>query len=320
MLRISKTILWIAAVGAGAYLLICVAANLWLQSSRVQERLRDVASEALDIPVDVGRTYYLPWSGVTLRNIRAQSETPDTPKLTAHSLTLRIRLLPLLQKKVRIQEIRLDQPRLAWKQAADGTWKGFDHPPRIPDIIVPQQPVAETDMETEKPTAPPSFQVNVVKALIRDGEVVLSFADGKEFIAISGIDMETLVANEKVVSGNASIEKVQFSKRATLEKVRAPFHLENGLLTMDGLRAKWAGGKISGFAELRVTKPGIPFKSKLKLVDIELRDLLAEAGIPSGETEGALNGLAELRGTLMDVNDLEGTGFLDLHQGPHGDL
>jgi len=328
VLRFSKTILWFLAVLLGAYVIACVAANLWLQSARVQERLRAVTSEALGIPVSVGRAFYFPWSGVTLRGIRAEEESPDSPKLTASDLRLRFELLPLLQKQFRIQEIRIIRPLLTWKQSDDGRWRSRPPAPVRTESLTAQpddaaRPAVPTPPPTGEPASgsvparqtPETFRVEVLHARISDGEAVFLRRDGGELLRVKDIQIEGALGKDGILQGKLEVDETRFPPAILLRDAKANFSFNGSVLSLTQIRAHWAGGKIVGDAEILPRERGQPFDARLRLKDIELRQLLADAGIEQGDTEGVIVGNADLAGRMDDAGSLAGQGFLQLQSG-----
>lgn len=114
---------------------LLLAANLYVQSQAVQQRIRHALSVALRMPVSVKKTTVTPWEGLRIDGITAHPEAPGAPPpdkpdatsadyLLASSFRVRFALGPLLlHKQFVIAEVLLDQPKIAWAQDEEGRWQ-----------------------------------------------------------------------------------------------------------------------------------------------------------------------------------------------------
>ena len=121
----------VAAFVLGSLLLL--AANLYVQSHGVQQRIRVAVEAGLQVPVRLQKTTVTPWEGLRLDGIAvcpgeldglnppAANRPPDF--LTAASFRVRFAWWPLLtQGSLVIERVLLDRPHLAWQQDDDGRW------------------------------------------------------------------------------------------------------------------------------------------------------------------------------------------------------
>ncbi len=127
---------YVVSASVAAFIVGCVlllAANLYVQSQAVQQRIRQTLSAALRMPVSVKKTTVTPWEGLRIDGITAHPESAEPPiqpeatpvdYLLASSFRVRFALWPLLtRKELIIDEVLLDQPTVAWAQDAEGRWQ-----------------------------------------------------------------------------------------------------------------------------------------------------------------------------------------------------
>ena len=155
---------WYAvSASVGALVVGCVlllAANLYVQSQVVQQRIRHALSTALRMPVSVRKTTITPWEGLRIDGITAHPEAPEpsggetgspVDYLLASSFRVRFAMWPLFVRgQVIIEEVLLDGPKVAWAQDGEGRWQ---LPP--PPGSAPKRPGARGQPKAAK-TGPPA--------------------------------------------------------------------------------------------------------------------------------------------------------------------
>ena len=127
---------YVVSASVVAFILGCVlllAANLYVQSQVVQQRIRRALSMALRMPVSVKKTTITPWEGLRIDGLTAHPVSPEpfakddsasADYLLASSFRVRFALWPLIaRRECVIKEVLLDQPKVAWAQDEDGRWQ-----------------------------------------------------------------------------------------------------------------------------------------------------------------------------------------------------
>ncbi len=139
----------VAVLILGSVLLL--AANLYVQSVMVQQRIRQALMTTLHMPVTIRKTTITPWEGLRIDGLTVGADVTAPPPaaagemapadfLTADSFRVRFALWPLLQRQFVVTLLWLDRPQLAWAQNADGHWQ-------FP-------PAAEINRHHKKPPSP----------------------------------------------------------------------------------------------------------------------------------------------------------------------
>ena len=141
--------------------LLLLAANLYVQSHSVQQRIREAVEGSLKMPVHLQKTTLTPWDGLRLDGVVLRPEEPDvadtTPKdrapdfFTASSFRVRFAWWPLIaRQRVEVERVLLDKPRIVWQQDDDGHWS---FPPGQDRVrLAEAKELARENAETITPT------------------------------------------------------------------------------------------------------------------------------------------------------------------------
>ena len=121
MKKVSKAILIGLAVVLVLVVALVVGLNLYIQSPGAQARIQEELSKALRLPLKITNTSVTPWSDLRITGISIPNG--DANFLEATSFSARYRLLPLLDGKLIITEMRVENPKVVWQQNAEGKWK-----------------------------------------------------------------------------------------------------------------------------------------------------------------------------------------------------
>jgi AsmA protein len=128
MSRAPKVILFAVGGFVGLPVLIVLALLLFVDANAYKPRLEAAASMALGMDVSVGGRLAIdfpPGLHVTLQDVNIRNR--GTNLVRAKQASLGIDLLPLLQKKIRIGKIALQQPRISIERDHDGIFN-FEQP------------------------------------------------------------------------------------------------------------------------------------------------------------------------------------------------
>ena len=122
----------VAAFVLGSLLLL--AANLYVQSHGVQQRIREALEASLKMPVSLQKTTVTPWDGLRLDGVVLRTEEADDTGSAPQGRARQISFMPtsfrvqfawwplVTQRRVVIERVLLDKPRLVWQQDDDGRW------------------------------------------------------------------------------------------------------------------------------------------------------------------------------------------------------
>ncbi len=340
--KVSKAILiGLAAVAVLGGALV-VGLNLYIQSPGAQARIQEELSKALRVPLKITNTSVTPWSDLRISGISIPNG--DANFLEATSFTASYRLLPLLDGKLIITEMRVENPKVIWSQNAEGKWR-LPEPeeaatiaeqrsppvtapeatpspePAIPGVAPAAVPVPEKALaKKEKPPRVPKkkdFAVIINRFEVKNGAFDLLDQDRRPVAVFSGVNMIYTTLTEEKVEGTANIGKVVWADGLTLDNVRTPFSFlhEDRELSLPEITATLGGGAVRGrFLSRGKGKQNI-FNSAVKFDRVDLNRLFVQSGGEAAQVSGELDGDLEVRGEANRKDKLTGAGKLTLRDG-----
>lgn len=334
VLIILCTITGIAGIGI-------LAANLYIQSKPTQRKIELKLSETLRMPLEIQRTSLTPWGGLSITGITVPQSQPAGGGnfFDAQECSIHFRFFPLFQRKLVIDQILLDEPKVVWIQNAKGQWvfpeitQPEPEPPPEPMESPSASPTPETGTVPPVPGAPavspepvppevraPSpqvkpFEVVMSRLKIRNGSFDFSDAAGNRVALFSEVNVDVPSARPDFVEGNAECEKISFRDRVFAGDLKTHFSYSKERLALAGLNARIADGNVSGDLILRTSEPKSPFTADVKLEKVDLNRLIAEAGGPWDQASGALSGYLDVYGEAGDSKSVAGTGHVELSHG-----
>lgn len=164
--------LWKIGVGllvvAGIVLIaLSVLVKLFVTPERVKAALLPLAEQALHRQITLGEVKVGLFTGIELKALTVSDPGEGEPFVTADRVLLRFQLLPLLAKRVIIDEITLERPQIRLIRRTDGAYN-------ISDLLTPKTaaPSSETAVPAEEATP---LYVLVTTAKIDNGR--LTFID-----------------------------------------------------------------------------------------------------------------------------------------------
>lgn len=308
MKKLSKAIL--LALGAllvlGVFGLFCV--NLYIQSPRTQDQIRDQLSRTLRMPLKITNTSLSPWSGLRITGLTIPHG--DGTFLEAGSFVASYRALPLLAGKLVVPEMSVDRPKVIWRQNAEGKWKlpALEKTASIPDENKPPEPAAEKKAKS-------GFTVVIGNFVVKSGAIDLVDKDGQHAAVFTDVNMTYTTLTETLVEGTATIGRIVWADSLTLENVRAPFKYANGEFTLPELTATLGGGPVRGSYRAQPDAPKSPFEAAVTFDQVNLDRLATAAGWKPGQAGGIAAGKINLRGDMTRSERAEGTGQFQLRDG-----
>ncbi len=332
MKRIAKIFLGGLAGVIGLLILLLVGVNIYLQSAAVQTRVRLATAQAFGSPVEVRRTLYTPWGGLTLSGLSVADPTVPTAKMMqASRFSVKFEFLPLLQRRFVISEINLTDPTFILRQTEDEKWvvvppatliQENPSPPRPPTPPPPPRlPAGSADSAPSKTTRPapaaPAYTVELQKFSIRRGAVLLTDRRGRPVVRLDDVRIEGQMRPEdNAVSGEIRINELSFVDRIHPRKLRAEFVQSGTKLSVTEIKAALAGGAIRGEFFVVTPRRGQPeFDLQLRLDDISVPELISEAHGDGNGAKGILQGDFRLKGTPPDQSSFVGGGQFSLTEG-----
>ncbi len=328
MSSIAKPILITLGALAAAYAVLVLLVNIYLQSSDVQARLREALSRVAGMPSEVNRTYYTPWSGLTVSGITLPSQTDSkTPLLEVQSLKASIRLTSFLQGRIQIRSISIASPILVMRQNANGSWSpAYKTTKAHTPESLPSSALSAPGTSEQKPlvvgTPTPSVQgpilersnepsidtpqITIESLRIRNGRAVFTDSKNKHVLELKGIQVDSPSITDGAISGTFRIQQAIIVGSLKPRKFTGTFEWSNGHLAIPEIQAELAEGRLGGNFTLSPI-PTPDFALNLFLQDVSVKKLAEDAGYESEGSRGQLSGKLLLTGAPANKATYKGT-------------
>lgn len=116
------------AVGVLALLMLTmvVLVKVLITPERIKMVLIPRAEQALQRPIEIGDVEISIFSGILLKDLVIREKTGDTVFIAADTVSLDYQFWPLLQKRLVVDEVLLDQPKIRVERLADGNFNFSD--------------------------------------------------------------------------------------------------------------------------------------------------------------------------------------------------
>jgi uncharacterized protein involved in outer membrane biogenesis len=305
-LKILLIIVVVLALLAGAGLFL---ANRYLQSPDFKDTALATARQALGSEVQLADLNVSLFSGVALRGIKVANPTGfDGNLMEAQAFVLRYRLLPLLQKRVEISQLTLDQPTITLVKNEAGAWN------------YEKLGAAKTGGETVGSGAGPTahaggVDISLSRLAMNNGHVVMRQADGKVLVDVSGIRISSsaeLTGNRLTGTGEAQIDTLNIAQALFTRSLRTPIVIRPEEVKLAPLTGKLADGELTGGLTLTLS-PAFAYGVDLQITGGDVVKLLQEAGAKPALT-GHLQGQTKVTGT-SGIETITGDGKFAIHNG-----
>ncbi len=284
-------VLALALVGAGIYY-----TNRYLQSPAFKEQVLKVAREELGADVRIDSFQASLFSGVELRGVTIGNPAGFAGNLlTADAFILRYRLLPLLSRRVEIEQLSLDKPVITFTQNDKKEWnyESIGAKGSAPNPT----PVASTPAPTKSETAAP-LDIVLSKLALTQGAVSLVSDKGKAVVNLEGINFSSavsLIDNKLAGTGKAGIDKINLADALFVEKVATSVTLGSDEVKLAPLSGKLADGTLAGDISVKFSD-GLKYTVNLQVKDADVAKFLQEAGTKP-VMSGKLTAATALAGT-----------------------
>ncbi len=329
----------VAAIILGSVLLL--AANLYVQSQTVQQRIRQALTSTLRMPVTIRKTTVTPWEGLRIDGISARTEGVTHPAepdfLQAESFRVRFALWPLLQRQLVVDLVWLDKPNLAWAQDPDGRWQFPPNPdaerrhkkpapapaPPAPSAISPPPAVATTSPLPEPSSTPPlarpprrpeGFTVALDKFRLRHGNLDFLNARHRSIGQFEDVNLDGHLSSADHAMGVVTCDKVTLIHPGlALTKVHSDLVFDrNEGLTFNDAGAAFAGGWVAVNCHIGTREPGSPFSLNCDMEKVDLHQLLQQVTKHLELLEGSLRGKISVNGASGQTESRTATGRFEL--------
>jgi len=144
--KLTLPLILIAALGLG-YLIATLVLNHYLSEERLRVMLIDPAEAQLGRKVDIGSIDVSLFSGIDIEDIAIHGKNPGEDFISIAAFHLTYKLLPLLQKRLVITQISIDQPTFNLSRDANGAFNIADLSLKPKKVERENLPPEEQDVE-----------------------------------------------------------------------------------------------------------------------------------------------------------------------------
>lgn len=302
-----------------------LAINVYVESDAIRTKLEAKLTSTLRMPCRITTASFTPWRGVRITGVTiAQPARPDVGNfLEASGFTASLKMAPLLSRKLVVKELVIDEPQVVWVQNPEGNW-------RLPTVAKEEREQMESPAESEDEPAPTTltgvepgaeapprkpFEILVDQFSIKHGSFVFLDPDQRSIASMSDVNVESRVANSRDVQGKALCAKIAIQDVVFLANLQTPFSYIAEELALPEMSATVAGGDVRGGFTLKTTEKDSPFTCDVKFDQVDLNQVVTEAGGLPGQAAGRLSGYLDLYGRIRDAKTCVGGGRIMLAEG-----
>ncbi|MBI2119799.1 MAG: AsmA family protein [Elusimicrobia bacterium] len=273
-----------------------------LPPEKVKEFLALQVNQKLKRELTLGEIKIGIFSGISIKDF-ALSESPNFKNGTfveSKNFTLKFQLLPLLQKKVLIDEITLESPKVRIVQNKDGKTFNFS------DLVSSSAAAQKTEKTVKESSPDQPIALMLSKAKISKGKIEFVDKSPKKIkIVISPLDINitgTALNKPMLVECSFTLDSLLLGKnlagtlstKANLDLPKQSVEIENFKWKMNALTLELKG-KIENFQ-----KPLFEISSQIK--DLNLKELSPWVVLPKTvELSGSPQIGVNLKGTQEDL-------------------
>lgn len=270
-----------------------------LDTPEFQKTVLEQAKAAVGADVRVADMKISLLSGVTLRGIAVANPAPfPGDLLTADAFVLRYKLLPLLAGRVEVERLSLEKPALGLLMDA----KGVFNYEKLGAKTSPGSAAAPASATA--PSVP--LKIVLSRLSVDDASVTMTDHTKARLLSLEDADFTSAFEVESGVargSGQATVKTVNVADMLFVRGVGAPLTVSKEEVKLAPIRAKAAGGDVSGTVTVRL-KGGFRYVADVQVKGASVQTLLQEAKSAAGVT-----------GTLEAKATFEGTGGLPTLKG-----
>lgn len=162
---------------------LLVLVKVFVTPERVKAVLLPVAEKALQRPVDLGNIRVGLFSGIELSELTISEHGEKEPFIAADRVVLRFQLLPLLARRVVIDEIALEHPVIRVIRQMDGSFS-------FSDLLTPDKAADPQEMAPKPGSEDHAFSLLVTSARISNGQLILIDRQSAASIELNGMQLE----------------------------------------------------------------------------------------------------------------------------------
>lgn len=248
--------------------------NHYLQSPACKQAVLAAAKQSLGSEVKIADMKISIFSGIRLHGVTiANPPGFDGQLLTAKAFVLRYRLLPLLSRRLVIEELALEQPKIVLCKNEKGDWN-YDK--------LGGAPAEKPPPATSAGGASMAGGINVTlsKLALTDGTVAMLGASNKPLVQVEQINVTTavdLTGSKLSGRGQAKLGLLNIAQALYIRQAGAPVSVSSREVKLSPVSGQLAGGTIGGTVAVQLAG-GFKYGADLQITGSDVATVLKEAG------------------------------------------
>jgi len=316
---IAKPFLFMGTILLGIFLLLLFAANLTLQVSGIQDRIRSTLTSSLGTPISFKSVFLNPAGGIRLDRVIV-TPTEQLATASADSLTVYISWADLLKGDLAPEAISLNHPAAILKIGSSSTTTT----PKLPALLsqtLTATPSAigvnTTSSPAKQPQEPESKKSSLPLDLaswlhllsIQHGECSVLDEGSHPVLRLNDLNAHEgkggmkIMATSAVISDSLIVHDLSASGQAEAGPKGATLMLQN-------ISAIMGEGRLTGALRCGLPPSSPDYNCSLQLSAASLRKLLGDASLGSPSAEGQIDGDFTVSGTIGIEATMTGKGSL----------
>ncbi|MBI5686363.1 MAG: AsmA family protein [Verrucomicrobia bacterium] len=277
-------------VGGGVWYL-----NGYLQTPEFKEKVLAAARDSLGTEVKIADMNVSLFSGVRLKGIVVGNPPGFAGSLlAADSFVLSYNLVPLLSRRVEVEQLSANKPVVTLARNEKGEWN-YDKLGVAAGGAPAAKPAAQS---AAGESGAPALDLALSKLAVTDGEVTLLGEKGKPLTKIQGLDFFSAVSfigGKLSGNGLAKIGTFAIAESLFVRQLDSPVSMTASEIKLSPATGKLAGGDVRCDLTLKLAG-GFRYLLNLQAKDSDVAKLLQEAGVKEVIT-GKLQGTTAVEGT-----------------------
>ena len=270
----------------------------YLQTPEFKQKVLTAAQDALGAEVKITDMSVSLLSGVRLKGIVIGNPPGFSGSLlTADSFVLSYNLVPLLSRRVEVEQLSAARPVVTLSRNEKGEWN-YDKLGAPAGGAPAAKPAAKA---AGSGPGSPALDIALSKLAITDGEVTLLGDKNKPLTKVQGLEFTSalsFIGNKFTGNGRAKIGTLAIAESLFVRQLDSPVSMSAAEIKLSPATAKLAGGDVTCDLTLKLAG-GFKYMMNLQAKDSDVAKLLQEAGVKE-----------IINGKLQGTTTVEGTGGL----------
>ncbi|MCX6899871.1 MAG: AsmA family protein [Verrucomicrobia bacterium] len=273
--------------------------NGYLQTPEFKQKVLTAARDALGTEVKITDMNVSLFSGVRLKSI-VIGNPPGFPGslLTADAFVLSYNLVPLLSRRVEVEQLSATKPVVTLSRNEKGEWNYAKIGTSSGGTPAAKPEAKPADGPAAGGSGAPALDIALSKLAVNDGEVTLIGEKGKPLTKIQELNFTSAlsyVGSKFSGSGRAKLGTLAIAESLFVRQLDSPVSMTASEIKLSPATGKLANGDVTCDLTLKLTG-GFKYLMNLQAKNSDVAKLLQEAGVKE-VISGKLQGTTAVEGT-----------------------